>query len=124
MFNEIDEARIGIVVRDSSGQVLAAMVEKNRKPYNVESLDMIAAKRAVIFSSEIGQQQCQFESDSEIGIKALQMGDMFSSSFLSLDGICSVRYRCFYFYGFFSFLIIFSGLVLFLKKKKKKTLDL
>ena len=45
---------------------------------------MIATRRAVIFSSKIGLQQCQFEGDSEIGIKALQMGDMFSSSFSHL----------------------------------------
>ena len=42
---------------------------------------MIATRRAVIFSSEIGLQQCQFEGDSEIGIKALQTGDVFSSFF-------------------------------------------
>ena len=42
---------------------------------------MIAVRRAVIFASKIGLQQCQFEGDSEIGIKALQTGDVFSSSF-------------------------------------------
>ena len=42
---------------------------------------MIAARRAVIFSSKISLQQCKFEGDSEIGIKALQTGDIFSSSF-------------------------------------------
>ena len=31
MFNESDEAGIGIVVKDSTGQVLAAMAEKNSK---------------------------------------------------------------------------------------------
>ena len=45
---------------------------------------MIAARRAVIFSSKISLQQCKFEGDSEIGIKALQMGDMFSASFSHL----------------------------------------
>ena len=57
------------------------MAEKIWKPYNVESLEMIAARRAVIFSSKISLQQCKFEGDSEIGIKALQTGDIFSSSF-------------------------------------------
>ena len=116
---------------------------------------MIVAKCAMIFSSEISLQQCKFEGDSEIGIKALQTSDMFSSSFghlvrdtlilvtslqsfclshivslesktffsfVSLDWICSVKYRSFCFYEFFSFLIIFSGLVLFLTKKKKDSL--
>ena len=57
------------------------MAKKIRKPHNVESLEMIAVRRAVIFASKIGLQQCQFEGDSEIGIKALQTGDVFSSSF-------------------------------------------
>lgn len=35
MFNESNEAGIGIVVRDSSGLVLAAMAEKIWKPHNV-----------------------------------------------------------------------------------------
>lgn len=56
MFNESDEVRIGIVVRDYTGQVLAAMAKKIRKPYNVESLEMIVARRAVIFASEISLQ--------------------------------------------------------------------
>ena len=42
---------------------------------------MVAARRAVLFVTEIGLQQCHFEGDSEIGIKALQNGDMLSSSF-------------------------------------------
>ena len=42
---------------------------------------MVAARRAVLFATEIGLQQCHFEGDSEIGIKALQNGDILSSSF-------------------------------------------
>ena len=57
------------------------MAEKIRKPHNVESLEMIAARHAVIFASKIGLQLCQFEGDSEIGIKAPQTGDVFSSFF-------------------------------------------
>ncbi|KAL0016669.1 hypothetical protein SO802_003738 [Lithocarpus litseifolius] len=85
MFNESDEAGIGIVVQDDLGQVLVAMAEKIRKPHNVESLEIITARRAVIFASKIGLQQCQFEGDLEIGIKALQTGDVFSSSFGHLE---------------------------------------
>ena len=47
----------------------------------MENLEILAARRAVIFASEIGLQQSHFESDSKTGIKALPMGDMFSSSF-------------------------------------------
>ena len=77
MFNESDEAVIAIMVRDSMGLVIAAMAEKIHKPHNVESLEMIVARRAVIFASELGLQQCKFEGDSETVIKALRGGDIF-----------------------------------------------
>ena len=53
------------MVRDSLGLVLAAMAEKIWKPHNVESLEMIAARRVAIFASELGLQQGHFEGDSE-----------------------------------------------------------
>ena len=81
MFNESNEAVLGIMVWDSSGQVLVAMAEKIWKPHNVESLEMLAARRAIIFAKELDLQQGQFEGDSEICIKALQMGKLFSSSY-------------------------------------------
>ena len=35
MFNECDEAGVGIVIRDSGGMVVAAMAEKIKKPHSV-----------------------------------------------------------------------------------------
>lgn len=49
MISEGDEARIGIVVRHSSGKVLAAMAEKIQKPHSVECLEVIATRCAMIF---------------------------------------------------------------------------
>ena len=69
------------MVWDSSGLVLVAMAEKIWKPHNVESLEMIAARRAAIFASELGLQQGHFEGDLETGIRALQKGNLFSSSY-------------------------------------------
>ena len=42
---------------------------------------MMAVRRAVVFAQEICLQKCQFEGDSKIIIKAIQVGDMSSSSF-------------------------------------------
>ena len=81
MFNESEEAGIGIVVRDSTCQVLASLAKKFRQPSTVENLEILAARRAVIFAAELGLQQAHFEGDSELEVKALQMGTMFSSSF-------------------------------------------
>ena len=47
----------------------------------MENLEILATRRAVIFASEIGLRQSHFEGDLKTGIKALPMGDMFSSSF-------------------------------------------
>ena len=62
-FNENEEAGIDVVVRDSSGQVLAALAKKKKKPHNVECLEMMAMRRVVIFAQEIGLQQCHFEGN-------------------------------------------------------------
>ena len=80
-FNESNKAGIGVVVRDSAGQVIAALAEKIKKPHSVECLEMMAARRAEVFAQEIDLQKCQFEGDSETIIKALNGGDMSSSSF-------------------------------------------
>lgn len=81
MFNESEEARIDIEVCDFSGHVLATLVEKIGKPYNMENLEILAAGRVVILATELGLQRSHFEGDSQTMIKALQMGAMFSLSF-------------------------------------------
>ena len=83
MFNESKEAGIGIVVQDSSGQVVATMAEKIQKPHSLESLELLVVRRAMIFFFfiEIGLQQFQFKGNSKTSIKALQTGEMLSSSF-------------------------------------------
>ena len=80
MFTGSDEAGLGVVVRDSNGLVVAAMAEKIKQPHSVECLEMLAARRAVIFVKEIGLQESHFEGDSELVIKELQRdGSQYSS---------------------------------------------
>ena len=43
-FGESDEAGIGVVIRDSSGAVKAALSEKIKKPPTVDLLELLAAK--------------------------------------------------------------------------------
>lgn len=63
------------------GWLLQQWLKNIHKPHSVESLETIAARRAVIFASELGLQLCKFEGDSETVIKALRGVDMFYSSF-------------------------------------------
>ena len=71
-FNESGEAGIGVVVRNSFGEVKAALAEKIRKPPTVEVLELLAAKRAALFSEDLGLDKVIFEGDSEQVMKALQ----------------------------------------------------
>ena len=75
MFGESDEAGIGVVIRNSNGEVRAALSEKIKKPPTVEILELLAAKRAVLFSLETGTMKSVIEGDVETVIRALQYGD-------------------------------------------------
>ena len=52
-FRESDKAGIGVVIRDSKGQVLAALSEQLVKPPSMEILELLAARRAVKFTAEL-----------------------------------------------------------------------
>ena len=71
LFNESDEASLGIVIRNSEGQVMATLLEKIKKPPSVVTLDLLVARRVAAFVSKTGFQQSCFESDTEIVIKSL-----------------------------------------------------
>ncbi|KAL0008636.1 hypothetical protein SO802_010138 [Lithocarpus litseifolius] len=71
MFGESDEVGIGVVARNENGEVMASLVERITIPQSVEVLEALAARRAVIFSMELGLHQVVIEGDSEIVFKAL-----------------------------------------------------
>ena len=50
VFTESGEARIGIIVRDVRGEVIAALAKKILYPRSVDVLEALAARRAVICS--------------------------------------------------------------------------
>lgn len=89
MFEENDNAGIGIIVWNSYGEVMAALSQKIPKPPSVEILEIFDAMRAVKFVQEIGLQlqDSHFECYSLVGIKTLQRGNMHMllSSFWSLN---------------------------------------
>ena len=65
MFGESDEAGVGVIVRNSKGEVKAALAEKISKPPSVEALELLAARRAALFSQELSLDRVIFEGDSE-----------------------------------------------------------
>ena len=72
MFRESDNAGIGVVIRDSEGQVLAALSEQLVKTPSVEILELLVARRAVKFTAELGYAQFVCEGDSESVVNSLK----------------------------------------------------
>ena len=72
MFDELNEADIGKVVRNPQGEIMAALSKKILKPSLVVVLETLAARKAAYFVHELGFQDAIFKGDSEISIKALQ----------------------------------------------------
>ena len=71
MFDESDEAGLGVVIRNSEGQVMVALSKKIKKPPSVVALELLATRRATILVSETSFQQSCFEGDSEVVVKSL-----------------------------------------------------
>ncbi|XP_075641969.1 uncharacterized protein LOC142613491 [Castanea sativa] len=79
MYGESDKAGIGVVIRNSEGQVLAALSEQIVKPPTVEILELLAARRAVTFTAELGHAQFVCEGDSESVVNSLKGSGMENS---------------------------------------------
>ena len=60
---------------------MASLSEKIQKPSSVVTLEMLAARRVLLFTQEFGIGKSIFEGDLEIVINALQRGDMFNFAF-------------------------------------------
>ena len=71
MFGKSEVAGVGVIVRNSKGEVMAALA-KIKKPPSVDVLELLAARRAALFSQEPGLDRVIFEGDSEQVMKVLQ----------------------------------------------------
>ena len=72
LFGESESAGIGVVIRNSEGEVTAALSEKIVKPQTAELVEILVARRAVLFNSETDFYNSVFEGDSSTIIKLLQ----------------------------------------------------
>ena len=59
-FAEEEASRIGVVVRNDLGQVMASLAEKLAMPPTVEILETMVARRAMIFMEELGLRRAIF----------------------------------------------------------------
>ncbi|KAL0013621.1 hypothetical protein SO802_000690 [Lithocarpus litseifolius] len=74
------EAGLGVVIRNSRGQVMVALSEKIKKPPSVVALELLAARRAAVSVFETGFQNSVFEGDSLAVVKSLQGSGMENSA--------------------------------------------
>ncbi|KAL0000349.1 hypothetical protein SO802_014130 [Lithocarpus litseifolius] len=81
IFQDLQMAGIGVVIRNSSGQVIGALSDRIHLPSAVDDVEAIACRRAISFALEIGVEEVVFEGDSETIIKALNSDSSCLSSF-------------------------------------------
>nr|POE85249.1 putative ribonuclease h protein [Quercus suber] len=79
LFSTQSSAGLGLVVRDSAGLVLAALSQEIPLPTSVETLEVIAARRALLFAKELGFEREMIEGDSEIIINAIREQTLLAS---------------------------------------------
>ena len=75
VFQEFDDADLGVVARDSKGLVLAPLVEKVLQPHLVAELEATAAVCALNFAQELNLSSIILECDLEIIFKALRSNE-------------------------------------------------
>lgn len=71
LFDNSELARIGAVVRDSSGNIMGALSQKISRPQLVEHAEALAACRAMILVKELMLFQVCFEGDCQRVIHAI-----------------------------------------------------
>ena len=72
VFSELDAAGLGVVIRDSCGSVIGALVERIPIPTSPAKVEVLACRRAMVFAKELNLMDIVFEGDAEQIIKALR----------------------------------------------------
>ena len=81
LFAAENRAGLGMVIRNSKGQVMLSLSEKTSLPYTAIEVEALAARRALKLALETGFQQITLEGDSQILISALVNNTHSLSSF-------------------------------------------
>nr|XP_023906788.1 uncharacterized protein LOC112018485 [Quercus suber] len=81
IFKETEEARLGVVVRDSHGLVLASLAEKIKLPSSSDKVEALAAVRAITLAMDLNLPSFIVEGDSEVVISDLRREEESLASF-------------------------------------------
>lgn len=69
-----DGASISVVIRDSTGNILGALLERITLPLTVYHIEALACKRAIEFAIENGLQQVVFKGDFATVLNYINVG--------------------------------------------------
>ena len=72
VFEDLGSVGTGAVVRDSSGEVLAALSESIPLPSSIVALETIVTRRAILFVRELGLNGIILEGDSKEAISTIK----------------------------------------------------
>ncbi|KAL0008924.1 hypothetical protein SO802_010426 [Lithocarpus litseifolius] len=81
VFQGRDEAGLGTIIRNDYGLIMAALTQIIPLPASVEIVEVLAARRALIFAKELGFDHVILEGDSEIAIRAMKFEDYSAATF-------------------------------------------
>ena len=87
IFSNRNIASLGIIICNDYGLVMATLSQQIPLPTSVEMVEVLAARRALLFARELGFESLVVEGDLEIIIKAINGGGTMLLS-VSLDTCC------------------------------------
>jgi ribonuclease HI len=64
MFEETNEAGIGVIIRNHKGEVMVSMCHKIHYPHSVEAMEAYAARSAAQLAIDLGFKEVDIEGDS------------------------------------------------------------
>ena len=97
VFKEQAEAGLGSIIRNNCSLVMAASTQVIPLPTSVEMVEVLAARRALIFANELGFDKVILEGDFEIAIRAMKCDDYSVASFghiVSDIKALATQFRC------------------------------
>uniref|UniRef100_A0A2N9EQ08 Reverse transcriptase domain-containing protein n=1 Tax=Fagus sylvatica TaxID=28930 RepID=A0A2N9EQ08_FAGSY len=78
---ETNEGGIGVVIRDQAGLPIATLSQKLPATHSIEMTEALAARRAILFTKEVGLTNAVFEGDAENIIRDLGSSETLHSAY-------------------------------------------
>jgi ribonuclease HI len=71
VFNDRNEAGIGVIIRNHQGEVMGALSQRIPYPHSVEAVEASAARSAIQFAKDLGFMNIDLEGDSTSIVEAI-----------------------------------------------------